>query len=374
MKLVATCLFGLESLLGKEIDNLGYKRLDTIDGRIIFEGDDTALVKSNLWLRTAERVLILVDEFDAFSFDELFEKTKKQNWKDYINVKDAFPVKGHSIKSQLSSIPNCQKIIKKAIVSNLSSIYNITWFEESNSLIQIEFFILKNHVYLMIDTSGESLHKRGYRPESTIAPIRETLACALAMLARPRENVLFWDPMCGSGTIAIEAALMMTNTAPGLYKKHFAFENFSFVDNNIIKTEREKALQSVNLSTEFRAYASDISDEAIEIANKCVEKSHMNRIVKVFKEDALTIKTNGVRGTIVCNPPYGERLITLKEAQELYKKMGDHFLKLDNWQIYIITNNEEFEKYFGKKADKKRKLYNGMIPCIYYEYFKRRDE
>lgn len=372
MKFVATCLFGLESLLGKEIDDLGLKRLNTIDGRVIFEGDETALIKANINLRTAERVFILIDEFDALTFEDLFEHTKNVSWSDYIGKDDAFPVKGHSIKSQLSSIPSCQKIIKKAIVNSLSNAYNISWFQETNILYQIEFFILKDHVYLMIDTSGEALHKRGYRPVSTLAPIRETLACALVKIARPRENVLFWDPMCGSGTIAIEAALLMTNTPPGIYR-NFAFEKFDFVNKTDVDNERLSGLNGINNNIDFEVYASDISQECVDITSKCIKKAKMDNIVKSFQEDALKIQTNGRRGTIVCNPPYGERLVSLKEAQSLYRKMGEHFSTLDNWQIYIITNNEEFEKYYGRKADKKRKLYNGMIPCTYYEFFKKRD-
>ena len=372
MRFVATCLFGLESFLGKEIDELGFKRLSTLDGRVIFEGDISTIVKANLYLRTAERVLILLSDFDAYSFEELFENTKMINWSNYIGKNDAFPVKGHSIKSKLVSIPDCQKIIKKAIVSSLSNSYNISWFEETGTKYQIDFFILKDHVYLMIDTSGEALHKRGYRPISSMAPLRETLACALAKISRPRDNVLFWDPMCGSGTIAIEAALLMTNTPPGI-NRTFAYEDFDFVEKRIKSDEIELAKSKI-IRTDFRCNASDIDENNIEIAKTCAKNAGVDDIISIFKQNALDIKTGGVRGTIVCNPPYGERLVTIKEAQELYKKMGAHFKTLDSWQIYILTNNEEFEKYYGKKADKKRKLYNGMIPCILYEYFKGKEK
>ena len=372
MVLVATCLFGLESILGKEIDDLGYKRINTIDGRIFFEGDENAIIKANIHLRCAERVFILVSEFDAFSFEELFENTKKCNWSDYIGVKDQFPVKGHSIKSQLVSIPDCQKIVKKAIVSSLSNTYNITWFEETNIKYQIEFFILKNHVYLMIDTSGDALHKRGYRKIATEAPLRETLASAMVQISRPREDVLFWDPMCGSGTIAIEAALLMTNTAPGMYR-NFAFEDFSFINHNKVDETRKIAKESI-IRNNFKVYASDINEESLNIAKYNSKKAGVDDVITIFKQNALTIETNGMRGTIVCNPPYGERLNNLKSVEELYSSMGEHFNKLGNWQVYILTNNENFEKLYRRKADKKRKLYNGMIPCTLYEFFKKREK
>ena len=219
---VATCLFGLESLLGEEIDKLGYKRTETIDGRISFIGDEQALANCSINLRFAERIYIKVGEFYARTFDDLFEGTKALEWEKWIGKNDEFPVRGHSIKSDLFSIPDCQKIIKKAVVSRLSSKYGITWFEEKGVKYQIDFFILKNKATLMIDTSGTSLHKRGYRPIANEAPMRETLACALAKLSRPREDVLFWDPFCGSGTIAIEASMLTTNTAPGLTRAFVA--------------------------------------------------------------------------------------------------------------------------------------------------------
>lgn len=215
-KYVATCLFGLEGLLGAEIDALGFHRTETIDGRVYFEGDETAAAKANIWLRTAERVFLVLGSFPAPTFDELFEGTKALDWEEFIGKDDAFPVKGHSVKSMLTSIPDCQKIVKKAVSVKLGGVYHTDWMKETGTKYQIEFFILKDVATLMIDLSGTALHKRGYRPESAAAPLRETLAAALVKISRPREDVLFWDPMCGSGTIPTEAALMMTNTAPGL--------------------------------------------------------------------------------------------------------------------------------------------------------------
>lgn len=366
---VATCLFGLESLLGEEIEKLGYKRTETMDGRVSFIGDENAIAKCNLWLRFAERLYIKVGEFEALTFDDLFEGTKSLEWEKWIGKSDEFPVRGHSIKSALFSIPDCQKIIKKAVVSRLSKSYGITWFEEKGVKYQIDFFIFKNRATLMIDTSGTPLHKRGYRPISNEAPIRETLACALAKLSRPREDVLFWDPFCGSGTIAIEATLLMLNKAPGL-ERAFTAEAFPQFNKNIWINAREEAKAQIIKNSSFEAYASDINSECVEIALGNAKRAGVSDHIKIFQKDALTIKTEGRRGTIVCNPPYGERLFSMKETEELYKKMGNHFKTLDKWQQYIITSHESFARLFGRKPDKIRKLYNGMLPCYFYQFFK----
>lgn len=369
-KFVATCLFGLEHTLGEEIDALGYKRLETIDGRIIFEGDISAVARCNTWLRTAERVFILLGRFRATTFSDLFDGTYAIPWEAWVGKNDAFPVKGHSIKSALFSIPDCQSIVKKAVVKRLSDKYGISWFQETGAKYQIEFFILKDEVFMMIDTSGVALHKRGYRPQTLISPLRETLAAGLAKMARPREDVLFWDPFCGSATIPIEAAMIMTNTAPGL-DRGFAAQGFAAIPEATWKEAKEEARSLINRDTKFEAYASDISPDALKNARSAVAKSGMKDYVKIFERNALEITTEGRRGTVVCNPPYGERLGTLEEAEKLYRDMGKHFKTLDNWQIYVITSHERFEKLYGRRADKVRKLYNGMIPCYYYQFFRK---
>lgn len=368
LELVATCLFGLERLLGEEIDALGYERISTIDGRVTFAGDCEAVALSNIFLRYAERVFIKLGSFRAESFDELFEGVRRLNWADFIGKNDAFPVKGHAIKSKLHSIPDCQAIIKKAVVRSMSEVYGIEQFAETGVKYQIEFFILNDIATLMIDTSGIALHKRGYRRESLGAPIRETLAAAIVATSRPRENVLLWDPMCGSGTIAIEAAMMMKNIAPGRGRK-FAAEDFAFIDKKIWRDAREEAFD-VERTTDFRAFASDIDTSAVALAEKNLRLAGVSDVVKVFRQDARKISADGRRGTIVCNPPYGERLGTLREAEQLYKEIGVHFRSLSPWQVYIITSHPAFEKFYGKKADKVRKLYNGMLPCYLYQYFK----
>ena len=366
---VATCLFGLESLLGAEIDKLGYRRLETMDGRITFEGDRAAVARCNVGLRFAERLYIRVGGFRATTFDELFEGAKVLPWEEYIGEKDAFPVRGHSIKSALFSVPDCQSILKKAIVSRLSAKYGIRWFEESGIKYQIDFFLFKDQVTLMIDTSGIPLHKRGYRPLANAAPLRETLAAAVASLARPREDVLFWDPFCGSGTIAVEAAMIMTNRAPGM-NRYFDAERFPAFGKEIFNEARTEAKDLVIRDSKFEAYASDIDPECVHIAIESAKHAGVYENMKIFQADALTIKTGGRRGTVVCNPPYGERMMTLREAENLYRKMGEHFKNLDRWQIYVLTSHDRFGNVYGRRPDKVRKLYNGMIPCYFYQFFK----
>ena len=367
-ELVATCLFGLEHLLGEEIDKLGYQRTSTINGRVTFLGDAEAVALSNIFLRYAERVYIKVGSFRAESFEELFEGTKNLSWERFIGKNDAFPVKGHSIKSKLFSIPDCQAIIKKAIVRSLSVPYGISVFPEDGIKYQVEFFILNDEATLMIDTSGDPLHKRGYRREANAAPIRETLAAALVATSRPREEVLLWDPMCGSGTIAIEAAMMMRNVAPGM-KRHFAAEAYPFIGEKTWQDVRDEAREGI-VASDFIAFASDVDESALKIAKDNAYRAGVLNSLRIFKQDARTIGAPGRRGTIVTNPPYGERLGTMAEVEQLYREIGVHFRSLSPWQVYIITSHEGFEGLYGKRADKVKKLYNGMIPCFLYQFFK----
>lgn len=371
--LAATCLFGLEKPVGEEIDALGYKRTETIDGRVYFKADINDIPRLNVNLRYSERVYIVVGQIPAPDFNTLFEGVYALNWEDYINRDDEFPVKGHSIKSTLFSIPDCQKIIKKAVARRLGDKYGLSVLPEVGDRYQIEFFIFKDRADLMIDTSGAPLHKRGYRPVSTEAPLRETLAAAMVKIARPRNDVLFWDPMCGSGTIATEAAMLMTNTAPGL-NRHFAAEYYAFINKRLWSEAKDEARAMIIKDCDFEAFASDIDPEAVKIAEETVKRAGMKDFVKVFRKDALEIKTGGRRGTVVCNPPYGERLLTVRESENLYRSMGKHFSTLYSWQIYILTSNDRFESFYGRRADKVRKLYNGMIPCYYYQFFKKPDK
>ncbi len=369
IQLVATCLFGLEKLLGEEIDALGLKRVDTMDGRITFEAEYADIPRVNIFLRTAERIYIKAGSFPATAFEALFEGTKNIPWEKYISRNDAFPVKGHAIKSTLYSVPDCQSIIKKAMVNRLGSIYNVNWFEEIGVKYQIEFFIFKDVATLMIDTTGTPLHKRGYRPAAGAAPLRETLAAAIAMTTRPRENVLLWDPFCGSGTIVIEAAMIMKNIAPGLNRR-FAAEQFGIIPKEAWKAARDEARAAIKTETQFEAWGSDIDLECLEYAKANASRAGVDDVVKFFRADARRIEKPDRRGTIVCNPPYGERLMTEAEVDRLYSQIGRNFATFDPWQIYVLTSSERFERLYGRRADKVRKLYNGMIPCNLYQYFK----
>lgn len=369
IKYTATCLFGLEGLLGEEIDALGYKRCETMDGRISFIGDESAAARCNVNLRFAERLYLNLGEFKAMSFEELFEGTYALEWEQYISKNDAFPVRGHAIKSKLFSVPDCQKIIKKAVAKRLGKIYSMTQLPETGVKYQIDFFIFKDRASLMIDLSGTPLHKRGYRPETVAAPLRETLAAAVAKIARPREGVVFVDPFCGSGTIAIEAAMMMKNIAPGV-NRNFCAEAFPAFSEITWKNARDEAVAAVRKDCLFAAAASDINPECVRIATESAKRAGVSDIVSVKCMDALKLETEGRRGTIATNPPYGERLLTRKETDELYQNMGREWERLDRWQIYVLTSCDVFQRLYGRHADKIRKLYNGMIPCNLYQFFK----
>lgn len=365
----ATCLFGLEGMVGEELDRLGIKRTKTIDGRVYFTGGAGDAARVNINSRFAERIYLILGSFAANTFDELFEGTKAIPWEDIIGGSDAFPVKGHSIKSFLTSIPDCQSIVKKAIVERLKTRYHLEVFPETGTKYQIEFFILNNNADLMIDLSGSPLHKRGYRSEGAgIAPLRETLAAAIARISRPRENVVTWDPFCGSGTIAIEAAMQMTNAAPGV-NRSFAAEEYPFFPEKLWQDARDEADAAV-VDSGFQAYASDIDRNMVDLALANVRRAGMAKNVKVFQLDARKITGDGIRGTIVCNPPYGERLWTEQEAMTLYREIGRTFKALDRWQFYILTSCAEFERCFGRRADKVRPMNNGMIKCGLYMYYR----
>ena len=372
LELVATCLFGLEKLLGAEIDALGLRRIETMDGRVIFEGSEADIARANINLRCAERVMIRLGAFPARNFEELFEGTKKLPWEAWIGKYDAFPVKGHCIKSKLYSVPDCQSIVKKAIVNRLSDAYGIRWFQENGVKYQIEFFLFKDLVSVMIDTSGTALHKRGYRPDAGAAPLRETLAAALALTARPREDTLIWDPTCGSGTIAIEAAMILQNRAPGLGRS-FAGESFPQIPAALWKDAKDAADVAIKRDAEFEVWASDIDEEILDVAYENALRAGVEEHLRIFQADVRAIEKPDRRGSIVCNPPYGERLLTPEEAEALYREMGRVFDGFLPWQIYVITSHPAFEKCYGRRADKIRKLYNGMIPCNLYQYFKPKD-
>ena len=372
LQLVATCLFGLEKLLGEELDALGLRRVETMDGRVIFEGEERDIARANIALRCAERVFVLMGRFHAATFDELYVGTRALAWEEWIGERDAFPISGHSIKSALTSIPACQKIVNRAVVDALSAKYGIKWFEQDSGVkYSIEFFLLKDEAMLLIDTSGAALHKRGYRPHAGVAPLRETLAAAMALTARPRPDVLFWDPFCGSGTIAIETAMILQNRAPGLGRS-FAGEQFARLGAPMWDEVREGLRAAVRTDAGCEVWASDIDEDMTDMTYDCAVRAGVEDCMNIFTADARTIEKPDRRGTLICNPPYGERLMTPVEVEQLYRAMGKCFARFDPWQMYVLTSCESFERWFGRRADKVRKLYNGMIPCSLYQYFKPR--
>ena len=372
MEFVATCLFGLEKQLGEEIDALGYRRLSTMDGRVTFSGDVSAVPRANINLRLAERVYLRIGSYPADTFDALFEGAKALPWEKYIGKDDAFPVKGHSIKSKLTSIPDCQSILKKAVVERLKSRYGIGWFPETGVKYQIEFFLFKDEATLMIDTSGMALHKRGYRPDAGVAPLRETLAASLALNARVREDVLLWDPFCGSGTIAIESAMIVSRRAPGR-NRSFAAEAYPMFPKELWDRAREEADDNILRDCKFEAYASDIDEDVLDLCYDNAVRAGVEEYLNIFEADARSIRKEDRRGTVICNPPYGERMMEMREVEMLYRDLGKTFRALAPWQIYVLTSCETFERLYGERADRVRKLYNGTIPCYLYQYFKPKD-
>ncbi|MGN0468379.1 MAG: class I SAM-dependent RNA methyltransferase [Acutalibacteraceae bacterium] len=366
---VIPCLLGLEKLISDEMKELGAENVVAENGRVLFSGDEHILARANICSRYAERIQILVGSFEALSFEELFQGTKSLPWENWIGEYDAFPVKGYSLNSALFSVSDCQSIIKKAVVERLKTKYAVSWFDETGPVYQIQFSIMKNKVSLLIDTTGYGLHKRGYRLEAGGAPIKETLAASLCKLARLREYHTLYDPMCGSGTILIEGAMLANNIAPGL-NRHFSAERWDKIEQSVWIEERERAKSLELTESRFTAYGSDIDEETLEIAKANAQRAGVDKFITFEKCDIKNFKPKTDRGTLICNPPYGERLLDLKEAERLYKIMGEKFIRQHGWSYYIISPSEDFEEFYGQKADKRRKLYNGMIKCQLFMYYK----
>ncbi len=366
---VIPCLLGMESLIAGELKELGAENVAAENGRVLFSGDENILARVNICSRFAERVQILVGSFEARSFEELFQGAKALAWEEWIGSLDAFPVKGYSINSTLFSTRDCQAIIKKAVVERLKSKYKIEWFEETGPVHQIQFSIMKDKVSMLIDTSGMGLHKRGYRLDANGAPIKETLAAALCSLSHLRPYHKLYDPMCGSGTILVEGAMMAANMAPGI-NRSFSAERFGVINRAVWAEERERAKSLVRPIDDFMAYGSDIDPKAIEIAKINAERAGVGSKIQLKVADVSSFRPETEKGTLICNPPYGERLLDLAECEKIYKAMGKAFEQKRGWSYSIISPDEEFEKAFGRKADKRRKLYNGMIKCQLFMYYK----
>lgn len=365
----APCIFGLEGLCANELKFLGVENVRAENGRVLFDGDFNTLAKANINSRYAERIQILMGEFEATSYDMLFEGVKSLNWEDFIGISDAFPVKGGCLNSKLMSVPDCQKIVKKAVVDRLSSKYMLSWFEETGPVHQIRFLIRNDNVSVLLDTSGAGLHKRGYRAESNDAPIKETLAAAMAELSSVRANHFVTDPMCGSGTILIESAMKAMKIAPGI-KRYFACEKWNCMPSDSFKEERELAKSKINTDCSFLAQGFDIDSAALSVARKNAELAGVADKVSFEKRDIRDFTLSDGYQTVITNPPYGERLLDVRAAEELYKIMGDRFLRQKGKRYTVITPDDDFEKIFGRKADKRRKTYNGTLKCQIYMFYK----
>lgn len=369
IKFIAPCLFGVEGILAGELERMEALNVKAENGRVKFEGDLNILARANICSRFAERICINLGEFEATNFEELFQGVKAIPFEDYIGKDDAFPVNGYSLNSELHSIPDCQKIIKKAMVERLKIKYGVSWFAETGPEYKIRFSILKNQVTIMLDTSGEGLHKRGYRRNSNDAPLKETLAAAMCDTARIFPDTKLLDPFCGSGTILIESAMMALKMAPGL-RRFFSSERFGFVPDKVWREERTRAQDQILKNIDFRAEGFDIDPVAIKLTEENAAKAGVSKYVKATLGDIKDFKVPDERCLVITNPPYGERLLDVKQAEELYKVMGERFIKQNGKKYFIISPDDDFETCFGRPSDKRRKLYNGMIKCQLYMYFK----
>ncbi len=368
INLIATAVFGLEALVAKELAFLGYNDQKVENGRVYFKGDERAICRANMWLRKAERVLIQVGQFEARTFEELFEKTKALPWEEWLPRDANFPVEGKSVKSTLFSVSDCQAIVKKAIVERMKEKYPVQWFEETGPRYTIEVGFLKDVATLTIDTSGAGLHKRGYRKLVGNAPLKETLASALITLSRWRPERVLLDPFCGSGTIPIEAALQGLNIAPGI-QRSFVAEEWDNIPKELWKETREEAHDLIKKGEKLDIEGFDKDGEVLKLARFHARKAGVEEYIHFQERDVAELSSKKKYGYILCNPPYGERLEERKEVDRLYKEMGKVFKKLDTWSYYVLTSHPDFQKLFGERANKNRKLYNGRIQCYYYQYY-----
>ncbi|MCT8976056.1 class I SAM-dependent RNA methyltransferase [Clostridium sp. CX1] len=364
--LIATATFGLESIVASELKELGYDDLKIENGKVTFQGDERDIVTCNMWLRTADRILIKMAEFKAVTFEELFQGTLAVDWGSIMPVDAFMHVEGKSVKSTLFSVPDCQSIVKKAIIEGMKRRYKRDWFSEEGPRYRVEVALLKDIVTLTLDTSGTGLHKRGYRENAGGAPIKETLAAALVLLSKWEPSRLLADPMCGSGTIPIEAALIGKNIAPGL-NRSFISEQWDIIPKSIWEESRRFAKNAVN-NKEFKIMASDMDGRVIRTAMENAKKAGVDEYISFQKMPMQDFSSKKRYGFIITNPPYGERLGEVKQVEALYKDMGEVFGRLKDWSYFVITAHPEFQKHFGKDADKNRKLYNGRLKCYYYQY------
>ena len=362
----APCLFGLEGPLGNELRHMDMQSVSAENGRVYFTGGEDALARANIRSRFGERILLVMGRFDAPTFDALFEGVRALPWEDFIPRHGAFPVKGWSLESALHSVPDCQKIVKKAIVERLGRVYGLEWLPEDGETWPVQFSLMHDKAVLYLDTSGTPLHKRGYRPAQVAAPLRETLAAAMVDIARYRGKGDFCDPFCGSGTIAIEAALAALNRAPGL-NRSFQAEKWGWPDKSVWETQRQSARER-EYAGEYRIFASDIDPKAVATARANARRAGVEELIAFSVADARSFDRSTDGGVICTNPPYGERLMDKQAAGELYRSFGKALRATSGWRSYILSSHESFENCFGARAGKRRRLYNGTIPCQLFIY------
>lgn len=367
-ELIATSTFGLESVVAAEITKLGYDRIKVETGKVTFRAGALGICRSNLWLRVADRVRLKVGEFQAETFDDLFEQTKALPWENFLTVDACFPVDGKSIKSKLFSVSDCQAIVKKAIVERIKQKYQVQWFKEDGPRFPVEVALLNNIATLTIDTSGAGLHKRGYRDLASAAPLKETLAAALISLSKWQPDIPLIDPFCGSGTIVLEAAMQGLNIAPGL-KREFVAEKWPFLSGELWQLGREEALDLACPARALEIIGTDVDPKAVQLARHHAQAAGVATGVHFQAQPFASLSTRKKYGKIICNPPYGERMGEKKQVEALYREMGQVLAKLGTWSYYVITSHPEFEHLFGQRASKKRKLYNGDIKVDYYQFF-----
>lgn len=369
LELIATATFGLEAIVKRELEGLGFKIIQSEDGKITYIGDERGIVKSNLWLRSADRVLLKMGEFRAETFEELFQQTKALPWEQWIPKDGKFTVNGSSVKSTLHSVPACQSIVKKAVVERLKETYHCETFEETGADYTIKVTLLKDRATVTLDTTGAGLHKRGYRVKDVIAPIKETLAAAMVQLSFWKAGRLLCDPFCGSGTLPIEAAMLARNIAPGLSRK-FALEGWDAVPADIWKEERKSAFEAMDYDAEVRILASDIDSRAIAAAKENAEEAGVDDCIYFSVASVNQLHAKEEYGIVIANPPYGERIGDMRAIDKIYGDLTRFFEQNPTWSLYLITSDKEFEQRFREKpADRRRKLYNGRLETCYYQYY-----
>ena len=367
LELIATATFGLEAVVKREIENLGYKILKSEDGKITFLGDERAVVRANLWLRSADRVQIKMAEFMAYEFEDLFQQMKGIAWEEWIPIDGKFIMNGSSVKSKLSSVPACQSVAEKAVVERLKEAYGVEYFQKSGALYDIKITLLKDRVTVTLDTTGPGLHKRGYRQHSVEAPIKETLAAAMLQLSFWKKDRILTDPCCGSGTIPIEAAMIARNIAPGL-SRSFVSEEWDAIPEKFWKEERKAAFEAIDNECSPKIFGLDINPAAIEAAKANAEAAGVEDCIRFAVTDVAAMRTKSLGGVIVTNPPYGERIGDKQGIEKIYEAYRRFISENPTWSLFVVTADKSIEKKLERQADRRRKLYNGRMEVCYYQF------